>query len=327
MGSGSFGDVVLAEDTKGNKVAIKEVKYNPKYPELTMTLERETFLQQCEHENIVKFIDYFQSENSIIEKFEIHDLQCNTSKEPKFIEKVQERKREKGTRQTYYILIIEYCDYEYCDLEKYIQSKQKPLSRDEILHFLKDIAQGLYYLHKEKRVVHRDLKPSNLMLKSNGEGNLPTVKISDLGFARKYTNEMDSLDGTKIYQAPEILRQRYDVKSPHKATTKYSPKCDLYSVGVILYYMATNNYPFSNQTNIFLTCIRKKTPCQIPIYVDIDEYLEKLILGLVTHESETRLSWEQFFENEFVQEAMDIDKNRMDIEIVENDENLESLND
>ena len=68
--------------------------------------------------------------------------------------------------------------------------------------------------------------------------------------------------------------------------------------------MATFEFPFTNNPTYFWKCIRKKVPCQIPDSVEIDEDLEDLILGLVTHYEKDRLSWSQFFSHPFVVDAV-----------------------
>ncbi|KAL7561499.1 hypothetical protein ACA910_016297 [Epithemia clementina (nom. ined.)] len=100
---------------------------------------------------------------------------------------------------------------------------------------------GLQYMH-DKRVAHRDLKPENLLLveaasvpdpdypnDDDGEEDVLTVKLAEFGFAKKcpHENGLRTLCGTPGYLAPEILERwpAYDVK------------CDLWSVGVILFLL------------------------------------------------------------------------------------------
>ena len=84
---------------------------------------------------------------------------------------------------------------------------------------------------------HRDLKPENILIKytDNNKNNFD-IKLTDFGFS---TDEIHSSKGTRIYMAPEI------------ETYEYNNKCDLWSLGVILYKLYTNNY-------IFFLIIHKK---------------------------------------------------------------------
>ena len=99
----------------------------------------------------------------------------------------------------------------------------------------RSILEGLDYMH-ERRVAHRDLKPENLLLTSDTE---TTVKLADFGFARrvKQMNGLRTLCGTPGYLAPEIL-ERFPA---------YDVKCDLWSVGVILYLLLVGYLPFEDE--------------------------------------------------------------------------------
>jgi len=62
------------------------------------------------------------------------------------------------------------------------------------------------------------------------------VKIADLGFSKKLndaTEEMNSIAGTPINMAPEIMMRR-----------PYTLKADIWSIGVLLYNLMTGSFPF-----------------------------------------------------------------------------------
>lgn len=73
----------------------------------------------------------------------------------------------------------------------------------------------------EKGVVHRDLKPENIVIGDN------VLKITDFGFAKALASSRQitrTVIGTPLYMSPQIL-----AKDP------YTSKCDIWSIGVILY--------------------------------------------------------------------------------------------
>lgn len=124
------------------------------------------------------------------------------------------------------------------DLEqliKYKKQRKDPFDEKFIWIFLSKLIDAISYIHSN-HIIHRDLKPSNIFL---DEKNDP--KIGDLGTSKllqKNENYCTSQTGTPLYFAPEILR-----------TEKYSYPVDIWSLGVVLYYMMTFNLPFiSNNT-------------------------------------------------------------------------------
>lgn len=98
-----------------------------------------------------------------------------------------------------------------------------------------EICEALQYAH-EKGVIHRDIKPSNILIDSTD-----CVKIADFGLAKMLaTDAEDALltasgdaVGTPEYVAPEVLNGDHPVD--HRA--------DIYSLGVMLYFMLTGHTP------------------------------------------------------------------------------------
>ena len=88
---------------------------------------------------------------------------------------------------------------------------------------------SVLYLHT-RQIVHWDLKLANLLLKNN------IIKLADFGLAAWIVNGQDdcvSLCGTPNYMCPEILRREV-----------YGLKADSWSLGCILYTLATGSPPF-----------------------------------------------------------------------------------
>ncbi|OHT06715.1 CAMK family protein kinase [Tritrichomonas foetus] len=110
------------------------------------------------------------------------------------------------------------------------------LSEDQGRKYFIQIMKGLDYLHNNIHIIHRDLKLENILLDDNYN-----VLISDFGFSStfdpKIANHMTAC-GSPAYVAPEVF-----LREP------YSSSSDIYSVGVILYYMTVGTLPFVD-TNI-----------------------------------------------------------------------------
>ena len=112
---------------------------------------------------------------------------------------------------------------------------------DKWLAVSRAIAQGLQAAHA-RGVIHRDLKPANVMIGAGGQ-----VRLVDFGLAKRARVDEDSdplgltcvgtAVGTIPYMSPEQLRgARIDVRS------------DVFSLGVVLYEMATGRRPFGGDT-------------------------------------------------------------------------------
>jgi serine/threonine protein kinase len=123
------------------------------------------------------------------------------------------------------------------------------LSNEEIESFFSDICSGLAHLHRQS-ILHRDLKPPNLLLKYSGESmknNLPSVVISDFGECEDLLNSSEIIarsgaTGTLEYTAPELLK----TDSAGLYYVEFSTSTDLWSLGMILYFLCFSNLPFTD---------------------------------------------------------------------------------
>ncbi|KAK4579952.1 putative serine/threonine-protein kinase iks1 [Recurvomyces mirabilis] len=118
------------------------------------------------------------------------------------------------------------------------------LTFEEIFSFFKDITSGLHHLHS-KGYIHRDLKPSNCLLQHDG-GKI-RVLISDFGEVQAAEAKRGSTGatGTISYCAPEVLRQTAD-----GTFGNFSTRSDIFSLGMIVYFMCFGRLPYSNADDI-----------------------------------------------------------------------------
>ena len=116
-------------------------------------------------------------------------------------------------------------------LRRHLRQVDGPLPLSETSQYLRQIGSALQYAHNEG-FIHRDVKPGNIMLDKYGD-----ALLSDFGIARaaeSVTMTMGPL-GTPAYMSPEqILGQRVDHRT------------DIYSLGVVLFEMATGRRPFTS---------------------------------------------------------------------------------
>ena len=99
--------------------------------------------------------------------------------------------------------------------------RQKTLSVQEIIKLGKDISNALI-LCERKNIIHRDIKPANIMVSEFGDYKLGDFGVSKIMDHTTYATAM----GTPEYQAPEIVRME-----------KYGQAADIYSLGIMLYWL------------------------------------------------------------------------------------------
>jgi serine/threonine-protein kinase len=157
------------------------------------------------------------------------------------------------------------------------------LLAEEIVAYAKDIAEALAAAHA-KGIVHRDIKPANVFLVDLPSGGTQ-VKVLDFGLAKIGLTEdggwmSRSLDmtlagatvGTLAYMSPEqACGQQLDARS------------DLFSLGVVMYEMATRQIPFRGTTSsLVYTQLLEHDPEPIRKWNEsIPKDLERLILKLL----------------------------------------------
>jgi serine/threonine protein kinase len=112
---------------------------------------------------------------------------------------------------------------------------------EEIISFFKDITSGLNHLH-DNGYIHRDLKPSNCLL--HNTGHEIRVLVSDFGEVQSTSSSRKSTGatGTISYCAPEVLRQ----EQPGGAFGNFTTKSDIFSLGMIVYFMCFARLPYRN---------------------------------------------------------------------------------
>lgn len=123
------------------------------------------------------------------------------------------------------------------DLNKWMKSQTKPLTLSELKSIMKQILQGMKFLH-ENGVMHRDLKPANILINTKKA----QVKICDFGLSRPGMGEGPYTPGvvTQWYRAPELLA----------GVESYSNAIDMWSVGCIMAELVLREALFPGKTEI-----------------------------------------------------------------------------
>jgi len=153
------------------------------------------------------------------------------------------------------------------------------LTVDEIVRVGIEIAEGLGAAHKQG-LIHRDIKPANVWL----EEPFGSVRLLDLGLAREIDHDTTLTNtgmimGTPAYMAPEQARgEELDFRS------------DLFSLGCILYQMATGERPFAGQSPlVILAQLESYNPPRVSAKnCSIPTQLSNLIMELLSKQAQNR---------------------------------------
>jgi serine/threonine protein kinase len=156
----------------------------------------------------------------------------------------------------------------------------KPMPLDEMVRYTGEIASALDYAH-EKGILHRDVKPSNVLIdRDRGGWSL----LSDFGLARMVegTSHLTGSGvgvGTPQYMPPE---QGQGGKVDHRA--------DIYSLGVVLYEMATGQVPFEAETPLAVVLKHITDPLPLPSSINpgVSGGVERVILKAMAKEPDSR---------------------------------------
>ncbi|XP_077479644.1 death-associated protein kinase 2a isoform X1 [Stigmatopora argus] len=203
LGSGQFAIVKqCTEKNTGNKFAAKFIKKRQSIASSRGVrleeIQREVqILQEIQHQNIVTLHDVYENRTDVV-------------------------------------LILELVSGG--ELFDFLAQKES-LSEDEATQFIKQILEGVYYLHSRK-IAHFDLKPENIMLLDKNIP-MPRIKLIDFGLAHKIEAgvEFKNIFGTPEFVAPEIVN--------------YEPlglEADMWSIGVITYILLSGASPFLGET-------------------------------------------------------------------------------
>ncbi|MCR5263049.1 MAG: PASTA domain-containing protein, partial [Clostridiales bacterium] len=142
------------------------------------------------------------------------------------------------------------------------------LPAKEILSYAEQILKALEQAHS-KGIIHRDIKPQNIMLLRSGR-----IKVTDFGIAKMPNADTitvgDKAIGTVYYISPEQASgQKIDARS------------DLYSLGVMMYEMATGQLPFTGDTPVSVALMQVNDDPVPPRDINprVPVGLEQIILG------------------------------------------------
>ena len=192
------------------------------------------------------------------------------------------------------VLVMELCDK---SLQNILEEKKVGFTCEEIFNIMNQLNNTFRIMNKHN-IIHRDIKLENILVKftEKKDSNINfTVKLTDYGISKQLSyNTIGRTNlGTPLTMAPEIL----------EGENEYDNKCDLWSIGIIIYQLFFKEYPFKGATTVaiykqiqnFENKLLKKTN---------NANLDNLIMSLLKRQPNQRINYENYFEHPFFKDNL-----------------------
>ena len=182
-------------------------------------------------------------------------------------------------KQSKIFILMEYCEGgDMGSLLKRCKKEQDFIAEDVIWKVFTQIVLALNECHSHSpgKILHRDLKPANIFLDASNN-----IKLGDFGLARVLTENScfaQTHVGTPYYMSPEQIIE-----------SKYNEKSDIWSLGCLVYELASLKPPFEASNHLALAMkIKSGKYDRIPIRYS--EELQRVIRGMLEIDVERRVS-------------------------------------
>ncbi len=167
-------------------------------------------------------------------------------------------------------LIMPYCSRGSLQGELY---EKGSLPEEEIFKIIKDVAEGLHYLHN-KDILHQDIKPDNVLIYDDGR-----YMLTDFGISTRMRSTLKKATSTK-----SALTLAYAPPERYSENPENTKSGDIFSLGVMLYELATGDVPWDGNGGMVLL-----TGAQIPkIPNSYSNELRNLVFACMSKAKEDR---------------------------------------
>ena len=167
-------------------------------------------------------------------------------------------------------------------LEEYIKKRKEPLSIDEIKEILFELNK-LFKSMNEKNIIHGNLNLSNILITINKSklGKL-NFKIANFGLNELKEHNFNINPETI---SPEVLKRE-----------NISLKSDIWSLGIIIYYLLFKEYPFNGSEYNIINQIESNKELKSIYYKELDDLIKKML----NKDINERISWDNYFQHSFL---------------------------
>jgi calcium-dependent protein kinase len=128
-------------------------------------------------------------------------------------------------------LVMEYCPGgELFDSQEQFVKNSRGYTERDAAQIISKCLTALQHCHS-LGITHRDIKPENIMYGKDKE-----VRLVDFGLSKESRDKMNTYAGTPYFMAPEVISENY------------GHKCDIWSLGCVLYMLVAGRLPFEGYT-------------------------------------------------------------------------------
>lgn len=176
------------------------------------------------------------------------------------------------------------------DLYKYIKIKRSSTNKfpeHEASAIIFYVCKALKYIHSNQ-IVHRDLKPTNILI--SDVKKFYSIKIIDFGLSAFINTRENGRVGSPYFMAPEVINNIYCYES------------DIWSLGVIIYYMVIGNYPFKgkDKKEVFQNTLRNRWDKEALDDAKISNELKDLIKKIFVIDRKKRISLDNIMNHDWM---------------------------
>ena len=184
-------------------------------------------------------------------------------------------------------------------------------SEEMAANVMEQILSAVLYLHKHG-FIHRDLKPENIIFETKDPKS--KIKVIDFGTSCQYEqgSKLKKKLGTPYYIAPEVLKRYYD------------EKCDVWSMGVIMYILLCGYPPFNgpNDKIIFQRVLDGKFTFPEEDWNCVSKDAKDLIKKMLTYDPAKRLSVSDSLATSWLKNKMTDTKSNLNNKVLNNLKNF-----
>ncbi|DBA02454.1 TPA: hypothetical protein N0F65_008668 [Lagenidium giganteum] len=273
LGRGQFGEVFLVRRRADQRLFAAKVAHAN--TNVALATREAAILQGLRHPNIVRCVDTLVDNDQLT-----IIMECASGGDLDAYLKAY------ASRSVLSTFVTEICLGSSASLTHLCS--QVPLSEIEIMRIFIQIALALDYMH-ERHILHRSMY-KNILLDECG-----CVKVSDFGVSRILQSTVDvaeTITGTPYYMSPELM-----------SNEAYNAKSDVWSLGCILYELATFTPPFNGKAlGAVVLQIVNESPVPLPDYYP--QEMNQLVMQLLAKQPDRRPAVKEILAHRYVCQHM-----------------------